>query len=316
MLNKPSADVIEAAATWYIDLREVSADDPLHQAHQHWLAADPSHRLAWKRVEKLQQACAQANDSISSSTLTNARASRRQMIKMLSVMLVAGASGGLAWQYRESAYPLMAEYRTGKGKSLQVTLADGSQLQLNTDSAVDIAFDAAQRQVILHQGEILVTTETDPQQRPFSVQTRQGNIRALGTQFLVLSDSHLTQVKVLQDAVEIRPAKGSEQPVRLNAGQQLQFTDHAVQPAHTIAGQPQAWIQGLLVVSDWRLDQFIEELSRYHPGKLSCDHTAASLRISGSFHLKDTQLILQNLTSTLPVRIRYFTRYWARIEAI
>lgn len=316
MLNKPSADVIEAAATWYIDLREVSADDPLHQAHQHWLAEDDSHRLAWQRVEKLQQSFAQASDLASSSTLTKARASRRQMIKMLSVVLVASAGGGVAWHHRDSAYPLLAKYRTVKGQSLQLTLVDGSQLQLNTASAVDVAFDTTQRRVILHQGEILITTQADPQQRPFSVQTRQGVIRALGTAFLVRSDSDFTHVSVLQHAVEIRPSKGSQQSVQLNSGQQLQFSDHAVQPAQAITGQPQAWTQGLLVVSDWRLDQFIEELSRYHPGRLSCDRTAASLRISGSFHLKDTQLILQNLTSTLPVRVRYFTPYWARIEAI
>lgn len=315
VLNKPSVEILEAAATWYIDLREVPANDPLHQAHQRWLAADPCHRLAWKRVEKLQQSFAQATDSLSSSTLNKARTSRRQMIKMLSVMLVAGA-GGLSWHYREAAYPLMAEYRTGKGKSLQVTLADGSQIQLNTDTAVDVVFNAEQRQVILHQGEILITTHAEPQQRSFSVQTRQGNIRALGTQFLVRSDSNVTQVSVLQHAVEIRPVKTSQQPVRLNAGQQLQFTDHAVQPANVISGQPQAWTQGLLVVSDWRLAQFVEELSRYHAGKLSCDNAVANLRISGSFHLKDTQLILQNLTSTLPVKVRYFTRYWASIEAI
>lgn len=314
-MNSPSAEVLEAAATWYIDLREVPANDPLHQAHQRWLAADPSHRLAWKRVEKLQQSFAQATDSLSSSTLNKARTSRRQMIKMLSLMLVAG-TGGLGWQYREAAYPLMAEYRTGKGKSRQVTLTDGSQLQLNTDTAVDVVFDAEQRQVILHHGEILITTMADPLQRPFSVNTRQGTIRALGTQFLVRSDSDVSQVSVLQHAVEIRPTKRSQQPVRLDAGHQLQFTDHAVQPSNAIAGQPQAWTQGLLVVSDWRLDQFTEELARYHAGKLSCDNAVANLRISGSFHLKDTQRILQNLTSTLPVKVRYFTRYWARIEAI
>lgn len=314
-MNKLSAETLETAAAWYVDLREKPVDHPLHHAHQRWLDADPAHLKAWQRVEKLRHSFEQAADSVSSDTLKKARASRRQMIKMLSLMLVAGA-GGLSWQYREATYPLMAEYRTGKGKSLQLTLADGSQLQLNTDTAMDVAFNAEQRQVILHHGEILITTMADPLERPFSVKTRQGTIRALGTQFLVRSDSNVSQVSVLQQAVEIRPTKGSQQPVRLDAGQQLKFTDHAVKEVNTIAGQPQAWTQGLLVVSDWRLDRFIEELARYHAGKLSCDNAVANLRISGSFHLKDTQRILQNLTSTLPVKVRYFTRYWARIEAI
>ena len=75
-----------------------------------------------------------------------------------------------------------------------------------------------------------------------------------------------------------------------------------------------AWIRGLLVVSNWRLADFIEELSRYHRGYLGCHNSIADLRISGAFRLDDTQAVLENLTSTLPITLRSFTPYIVRLE--
>jgi transmembrane sensor len=40
------------------------------------------------------------------------------------------------------------------------------------------------------------------------------------------------------------------------------------------------------------------------------------LRISGAFHLGNTDTVLDNLTSTLPVRIRRFSRYWVSVEPV
>jgi transmembrane sensor len=72
----------------------------------------------------------------------------------------------------------------------------------------------------------------------------------------------------------------------------------------------------MLVVNDWRLEDFVRELQRYRPGHLGCDPAVAALRISGAFHLTSTDTILDNLTSTLPVRIRRFSRYWASVEPV
>ena len=77
-----------------------------------------------------------------------------------------------------------------------------------------------------------------------------------------------------------------------------------------------AWIQGMLIVSNWRLDQFLNELGRYHKGTLHCDAGVASLRISGAFNVNDTRSVLENLSSTLPVKVRYFTRFWAQVEPV
>lgn len=308
-----SRAVAEQAATWYVDLLDAPADTARQEAHQHWLAQSAEHRRAWARMERLQGRLEQAPAGLTRTTLNKARTSRRQVIKGLAVLLVAGGAG-LSWRQSEQYQALTAQYRTDTGEQRSLSLADGGALVLNTDSSVDVHYGASARQVILHQGEILVSTAPDPQGRPFIVHTRHGSVRALGTRFSVFSDDSHARVGVMENAVEIRPTDGGQMPLRLDAGQQADFTHNQAGKVHTLSPNAQAWQRGLLIASDWRLEDFLAELSRYRPGRLVCDEQVADLRLSGAFHLNDTDVVLENLANTLPVKLRYLTRYWVRVE--
>lgn len=72
----------------------------------------------------------------------------------------------------------------------------------------------------------------------------------------------------------------------------------------------------MLTVIEWRLADFISELRRYRPGLLRCDERIADLRLSGAFRIDDTDTILQNLGTSLPVKVRYLTRYWVSVEPV
>ena len=55
-LNEILADrdkALEAAANWYVDLRDEALGTPLHDAHRRWLDSDPQHRMAWDRLARL-----------------------------------------------------------------------------------------------------------------------------------------------------------------------------------------------------------------------------------------------------------------------
>ena len=71
----------------------------------------------------------------------------------------------------------------------------------------------------------------------------------------------------------------------------------------------------MLTVIEWRLGDFIAELSRYRRGVLRCAPSVASLRLSGAFRIDGTDTILENLSQSLPVSVRFVTRYWASVEA-
>ncbi|VXA93634.1 FecR domain-containing protein [Pseudomonas sp. 8O] len=314
MRDEPDLQVLETAAQWYLELRDAAPGAPQHAAHRQWLERDPRHRQAWARVERLQSTFAALPATVARPVLDGERRSRRQLVKALGVLLACGGSGALAWQ----ATPWrdwLAEQRTAVGEQRRLHLDDGSELQLNTDTALNLRFDAHSRTIQLLRGEILVHSATDAARRPLVVYSPHGSVRALGTRFTVRCEDHRTHVGVLQHAVAVTPAKTGVAPQRLEAGQQLWFSSNQLYPSRPLPANADAWSRGLLIVSDWRLAELTAELARYRPGQLSCDPAVADLRLSGAFHLQDIDAVLANIASTLPVRIRYFTRYWARIEA-
>jgi ferric-dicitrate binding protein FerR (iron transport regulator) len=150
------------------------------------------------------------------------------------------AAGWLGW--RQWGAELAADHRTATGQRSDHRLADGSLLHLNTASAADVRFDAAQRRIVLQAGEILIHTAPDSVRppRPFVVQTEHGTIRALGTRFVVQRESgRQTRVSVLEHAVEIRPALGNA-ALRLDAGQSVRFSAHAAGPIQPAPPRPAA----------------------------------------------------------------------------
>lgn len=304
---------LEAAATWYVQLNDGSGSEAQTQAWQAWVDANPQHAAAWARVEMLQRQWAKMPRQAALSSLGAAQAQRRDVLKILGMLVAVGGCSWLAVEqvpYRS----MLAQQRTRLGERRSVRLDDGSQLEMNADTALDIHFDARQRRIELYRGEILIQTAKDPAHRPFIVYTTDGSVRALGTRFSVRPLAGQTQVGVLQDAVEVTPGNHDHKPLRLEAGQQVTFDRHAASPPHPLPTGSTAWVQGMLSVDDWRLGDFIEELSRYRPGVLRCAAGVQNLSISGAFRIDDTDTVLENLSKTLPVKVRYLTRYWASIE--
>ena len=304
---------LEAAATWYVQLNDGDADIARTQAWRDWLAASPAHAEAWSRVEKLQHQWSTVPRQAALSGLGAAQAQRREVLKVLGLLLAVGGGTWLASEqvpYRA----LLAQQRTGSSERRSLRLDDGSQLELNVDTALDVRFDAQVRAIQLYRGEILISTASDAARRPYIVHTDNGSVRALGTQFSVRQTAQQTQVGVLQSAVEIRPQRHLDQVLRLDAGQQAGFDRDAIGRAQALPADSAAWVQGMLSVNDWRLGDFIAELGRYRPGVLRCAPSVQGMRISGSFAIDDTDIALANLPKSLPVRVRYLSRYWVNVE--
>ena len=313
--DSPSNATLAAAATWYVDLQNVDHDHPLHQQHQLWLGQDLSHKKAWRRVEKLQQGIAQLPNSINAHALLNGRHSRREAIKALTaLMMVTGMLGGVAWQQQDQLKSRGAHHKTSTGEQRKLTLADGSRVQLNTNTDIDVNFTDQVRAIYLHLGEIQITTAKDSLNRDFIVYCRQGSIQALGTTFIVRSDHNFSQVSVISHAVKLQTRDNVNDAVIVNRSQQLRFSRSALSTVIALPEHANAWTRGLLVVDDWSLKQFTEELSRYYVGKISCASSVEKLRISGTFHLHDIKAILENLSHTLPITLYSFSRYWLRIS--
>jgi len=309
-------DIAEAAMTWWVELQSEPVAADAKTACQHWRAARPEHERAWQIIAGAHQRLHASGlpGALARATLAAPRSpARRQAIKALAVLVFAGGS---AWTvHREGlAADWLADYRTGTGERRQVVLADGTQVTLDSGSALDVRFDGYRRQLHLRAGRIHIATAPDDAGRPFFVATAEGHAQALGTRFSVRQFPGRSQVAVFEGAVALRSRQGSNPPLVLNAGQQASFDASGSAPPSAATSSDAAWQQGMLIVSAMRLDDFAAELGRYRPGWLICDPQIAELQVSGSFPLDDTERVLDALANTLPVQIVRRTRYWAAIQ--
>ncbi|CAI0852255.1 fec operon regulator FecR [Serratia liquefaciens] len=311
-LTPEQRQALKMAAQWFALLCDENVTEHQRQQWQAWHQQNEDHRWAWQRVEALQSQLQGVPGKFSYRTLDQAgrqsTLDRRTLLK--SLLLLLGVGGSWLGFQSPLGRELRADYRTATGEIKPIVLSDGSQLVLNTASAVDVRYSAEKRLILLHSGEISLITGRDD--RPFWVESRQGAMRALGTHFLVRENDDQTQLTVLEHAVEAQLAQFPQEKRRVNAGEQISFSAVAFGQQQA-AGNGDSWTRGVLSVSQWRLDQVLAELARYRHGRLDCDPAIAGLRVSGSFPLKEPDRALLLLSQTLPIRLQSFTRYWLKV---
>ncbi|MFJ5445523.1 FecR family protein [Methylobacillus methanolivorans] len=310
------ADIIEQAATWMMRLQSSELSPYEQMEHQTWLHTSQQHQLAWQRMTGLATDLQANNHLVAAPLARQALLSangkqRRMVLKSIASISIAGGSGLLAWQQLPWT-SWMADQRTGVGEQRRLTLADGTSLLMNTDSALDVQFLDHERRITLHHGEILIATAKDP--RPMVVTTSNGTITPIGTRFSVRHEDHTpTRVMVTEGAVRLQP-RNSANSQFLAAGMQAEFTGQEIATPITLNQHGMAWASGMLVVERMPLFAFIAELNRYHRGKLGCADDAANMLVSGAYAIDDTLAVIGLLQETLPLRIQYFTRYWITLH--
>ncbi|MEX5628863.1 FecR domain-containing protein [Pseudomonas marginalis] len=310
----PDRKTFEAAAHWYVQFQSQTPTAAERLAWQQWLNGDPSHQAAWNQMEQLQRSLGALPQGFTRRALSTTQ-QRRQVLKW---MLVMGGTGCLGWnvQQHTSLGNVRADYRTSVGERRRIALADGTRIDLNTSTAIDVIFDGRQRLIRLREGEVLIHTGKLGGHTPFYVETRQGRVQALGTRFTVRQLPDSTRVGVLEDRVSVAPGDRPNHARLLGAGESADFDRQNVGLGHTYSGSQAAWVDGQLIVLDARLGDVIEDLARYRPGVLKCDLASARLRVSGTFRLDSTDAVLANLQATLPIQVKYFTRYWVSVKRI
>ncbi|OCR26829.1 amino acid ABC transporter substrate-binding protein [Pseudomonas syringae] len=314
--SRPVAShVLDAAIDWQLCLDRGNGSDAEREEFAKWMAAHEEHARAWVQLGMLDQRFAVANGPARKALLQSHGTARRQLRKLggglASVLMACGLALFVGDRYLPLDYWL-ADQRTATGEQRSVRLADNTLIRLNTHSAIDVRFDAKQRRVILQDGEIFVETGSHDDPRPFIVETRDGQMRALGTQFLVRRESDGTLLSVLQSAVAAHTQHDPQEQI-LREGQQMFMSRDGLGPMLALKPGADAWTRGMLVVENARLADLVAELGRYRAGYLGVAPEVADLRITGSFPLANTDLALMALTPTLPVQIVQHAQWWVTV---
>jgi transmembrane sensor len=300
----------QAALAWLSLLHDQpgSADQA---TFSQWLQADPAHAEAYAQAQVLWElsevpARTLANeDALALQGYLNAMdRTRPSSVRRWSGMLAMAAclllmvSLGAGWQPMRWVDDLGADYVSAPGQIRTVTLADQSQVTLDTDSAIAVDFSHGERHVQLRRGAgFFSVTHTG---EPFVVDAEQGQARVLGTQFEVRLQPLGAQVTVLSGRVGVTADKHAEQQI-LTAGQQVAYGKGTAQKLHAVDSEAQlAWRQGWLNYYKATLAEVVEDMRRYYPGRIVLlDDELAKRRVSGSFPSKDPVAVLRSLQGVM-----------------
>ncbi|MCI8209640.1 iron dicitrate transport regulator FecR [Pseudomonas sp. S25] len=313
--HEPSESMIGQAAQWLALLHDDAVSSADRQAFNAWRHADPRHALAFTRMQAVMGSFEQLPAKPARKALgkvfppAKGKISPRplQAIALLGVLF-------FGWLGANEAPVWLADERTNTGERRDILLTDGSELRLNSGSALDVEFDERRRVIELYRGEMWVQVAKD-QQRPFVVKTSQGTITALGTRFVVRKGQDgSVQVSVLESAVAANADRLTD--VRVNTGQRATLMDGVVQAPNAIGNDdPAAWTRGLLKANDRPLGEVLQALGAYRRGVLQFDEQAMQgIRVSGVFRLDDTDAALATLADNLPIKVEHFTPLFVRVK--
>tara|TARA_Y100001956_G_scaffold80148_1_gene94754 strand:+ start:1167 stop:2105 length:939 start_codon:yes stop_codon:yes gene_type:complete len=306
-----SRDAIEQASIW---MARLWADDVTQQdrdAFHCWKGANPENAQAWEKLEMIQQKFARVPQSnISRRVLSpNQQGIRRRQLLMLGGVTFASLGLGLS-SYRPT--PDGQSYATSVGQMKALTLTDGTEITMNTNSKVFINFKHEQRELYLAQGEILISNSQH--RTPLNVTTSQGRVRPIGTRFSVRELESSTQVCVYEGEVELQPLLGLGSP-HLFAGQYTHFDRRSVANIKDNTSQDALWLEQKIEAQGTPLTLFIKELSRYRKGVLNIDPELKDLRLTGVFSTQDVDRTLYNISQILPIELHYRTPLWVTVKA-
>lgn len=302
----------DQAVDWWIKIRDEATDRETLELFKLWLDQDPRHREAFAETEQIFKAFVQEAAQVEPKVPIPSSRIKERHRRVPSILGKAGLAAAACWMlvlhtWLPSSYSvfgrLSSDYHTEIGENRNVTLADGSQLLLDSNSAIRIDYSEHSRHVELLYGQARFSVARDAS-RPFDVGAGQATIRALGTVFDVYFANGRTHVVVEQHAVSVmtgNPIIDGPQ-VKIEEGQQLVYSDGMPfdLPEQVDLEQARAWQQHKMVVTNRPLAEVFAELERYRSGRVfAADPDLGHLRISGTFSLDDPQQTMHKICLAL-----------------
>ena len=318
--NPVSSDSIsDQASAWFARLQadDVSAEE--RSRFQAWYHAQPQHAEAYDKTRKLWSLLQipaeqvynrlQAENPSGESTRdyepvqsaetaapqvpeTGKPAQRLAVLGCLSLLLLLAG-----WQLPKQLQNWRSDYHTTAGQQLNVELADGSRLMLNTDTALAVRFSASRRRIELLRGEAYFQVAPN-KQRPFIVDGGDAEARAVGTAFSVRKQAENLRVAVSEGIVEVGTGSAS---TLVQAEQQVDVLRKRLQPLLNAANDDAfAWQRRQVVFSRQPLAGVLDEINRYRAGRIVAVNPDLAERVlSGVFNVGDADAVVDALQATL-----------------
>ncbi len=274
-----------------------------------WLALSHAHAVSflrmshvWNRADRLgalRQPLKQAPDKI-------AVRGPKPVLRRIALGLVAAVVVGAVMSFY-FARPADEFFSTPIGGREILTLADGSQVELNTETTLRIRVNNEERSVFLDRGEAYFQIKHDSA-HPFTVVAQGHRITDLGTKFSVREEAGRLKVALLEGSARIDTANTSDKrsavlkpgDVALATADSLSI---ARRPVDRLANEL-GWRRGVLIFNHTTLEEAAREVNRYSRKKLViADAGAAHLMIGGTFSASNVDSIAEAAKAFFGLRV-------------
>lgn len=316
------AQIKDEAAAWVVKLNAgpLSGDDAY--AFEHWLHASDDHRrefFAHARVWMHAGAVTESARDTEPFTLGG-------VVATWAKIHPGRAWGGLAAaclivltlvfliDLRLQPQTERLAVHTEIGQNKHVNLADGSTVQLNTNSGISTDYSTTERAVILQKGEAHFVVTKD-RSRPFRVYTGNHMIEAIGTAFHVFV-GEVTEVTVTEGQVRLAILETQTGPQATTVQRTdaiVQAGRNAVFDADRILVEPienaeidkrLSWQTGGLTFDGEPLETVVHEFARYSTRRIVLSNDIRELKVLGWFPVGDTPQFIRALEDYVDIAAR------------
>lgn len=321
-------NILDQAYAWVVALRGGNVSEKSLEDFSVWITSDESHQSAWDQALDLWETMGAvshlpvdellADDQVipAQSSKAPADSQSSEGIGLLEKLQSLWKPMALAFSLAVVGFiavfnfqPQGEIYAAGTGQYLAVTLADGTVVELNTNSEISVSLNEDFREIELIKGEVFFTVAKD-KDRPFIVDVSGATVRAVGTAFNIYRVTDQSAiVSVTEGIVRVEEAGGSSVTA---AQSQLLTVDEALtidavrglSEAKTKNQQVTAWRQGQLLFDNTSIGDAVDMLNRYlHKKVVVADDVSQSIKLSGTFSSRQKRETLAAVAQALGLEL-------------
>jgi len=328
-LPPTTATLTEQAAHWHALHREDALSAAEKRAFMAWLVVTPSHLREYLAMGQISSSLADAlaDEDVDallaspadtgSNVVAMPLAERGTQRQRAAAAAAPKRSRRPAWALAACAALISigvggwflasttAQYSAPHGQPQQWTLADGSTLQLDADSAVSLYFTPLRRRVDVQRGRAAFMVAEA--RRPFEVQAAGLRVRDIGTTFSVSLQREQARIDVLEGRVQVRAEADPTLLADLVAGQsaRIAYRDHRVELRQEQAAAINGWWQGRIAFHDEALRDVVDQFNRRNTQQVVLeDAQAGALRLSGNLRAEGVDALAAYLRTQPALDVR------------
>lgn len=288
------------AAVWLVRLHADDRSEADETAFRAWLAATPENARAFEAVTTLWDLA----DGLRVETAPHRAFVRRRTVLVGFGSLAAAGAGFAFWQ---EAYA--GVYETDVGEQKHVTLSDGSQAFLDTDTRIRERYSSSFRAVELDRGRADFRVKPDAH-RPFVVEVAGHRIVANRTTLDVRLDGSRVTVVLLEGRATVlaRAPEATTAGIILGRGERA-----VVAPNVSIhVDRPNlvplvAWQTGQAIFENDTVATAAAEMDRYSSVPIVVDdRLVEKMKLSGVYRVGDNDAFARSVARLLPVIVERY----------